>query len=90
MTRTGYAFDQVMLDHRDPSDGSHPETPERLLSIRSSIQQEGLLERLTKVEMAYEDIEGIPQVHSVAHHERMLKTSSIKGVMCRYLTTPCV
>lgn len=73
--RTGYAYDGGMLAHRDPEEASHPETPERLVSIMEGFRAAGFLSRAKRIAMGYEDVFDIPQVHSTAYHERMLRTS---------------
>lgn len=82
LPRTGYAYDEGMLAHRDPEGSNHPETPGRLLSIMDRFQAAGLLAHARKVPMSTEDIRDIPKVHSMEHHERMLKTSRIDFCVC--------
>ncbi len=82
--RTGYVFDVGMLAHQDPKDKTHPEQPERLVSIMERFESKGLLSRSQKIEMDLEDIKYVQGVHSTEHHNRMLQTASrrIPRVIC--------
>lgn len=73
--RTGYTYDDGMLAHFDPVSHDHPEQAGRLVSIMERLKERGLLEQVLQIPMSVEDINEIPAVHSIVHHETMLKTS---------------
>ena len=75
--RTGYAYDDGMLAHYDPISHDHPEQAGRLVSIMGRLKDSGLLEQVQQIPMDFDDINEIPAVHSIEHHENMLKTSRI-------------
>lgn len=74
-SRTGYAYDDGMLAHYDPISHDHPEQGGRLVSIMGRLKDTGLLEQVRQIPMDFDDINEIPTVHSIEHHETMLKTS---------------
>jgi len=61
MTRVGYVFDPIYLEHRSPG---HPEGPERLEAIMERLEASGLLERMVAIPARQASTRHLEMVHS--------------------------
>ena len=74
--RPALIYDPVYLEHA--SDG-HPESGERLLAVRSLLQQTGELARLASLTPRPATLEELMAVHSTDHILRVERTASAGG-----------
>jgi len=65
---TAYVYDPIYLKHDLPS---HPENARRLKHILSTMESEGLLAQLQRLEPRPATLEELQQVHTPAHIERV-------------------
>ena len=72
MGKTGIVTDSLFIKH-DPGPG-HPECPDRLVSIYSRIESEGIQQRTQAITPRPGTQEEICRIHSPEYHERVRKT----------------
>lgn len=77
MARTGFAYHPDCLLH-DPGPG-HPESPERLRTIRSRLQASGVLAQLVSIQPVSTQDEWILQVHAPSYLKDLKARSPEKG-----------
>jgi len=70
MNKVGYIYDEVFLLHEPPS--GHPDSPDRLLSITSSLKAEGLWDRLVPIRPRKASVEDLSLVHTHEVIERIM------------------
>jgi len=68
MSRVGYVYDPLYLEHEVPG---HPESPGRLQAIVSHLEESGLLGRMVEVPPRQASEEEIRLVHTQEHVERV-------------------
>ncbi|MBW1807263.1 MAG: histone deacetylase [Deltaproteobacteria bacterium] len=72
MNRTGIVSDPLYIKH-DPGPG-HPESPDRLRSVYSLIEQEGLMELIQEVAARPASQEEICRVHAPEYYQQILES----------------
>jgi acetoin utilization deacetylase AcuC-like enzyme len=73
---TAYVYDPIYLEHDLPS---HPENARRLKQILSTLEETGMLARLTPVEPRLATAEELQRVHTAAHIERVQRVAGAGG-----------
>ncbi|XP_067008201.1 histone deacetylase 6 isoform X1 [Anabrus simplex] len=76
--RVCFVYDERMMKHKNISDPSHPERPERLSSIYSCLEDYGLLERCHQLQSRSATKEELLLLHSKAHIEQMEEAKNLK------------
>ena len=67
MNKVAYIYDEVLLLHAPPS--GHPDSPDRLLSIISSLKTAGLWNKLVPIKPRKASVGELSRVHTAAHIE---------------------
>ncbi len=73
---TAYVYDPIYLEHDLPS---HPENARRLKRILSTLEDEGMLERLRLLEPRPATAEELQRVHTPAHIEQVQRVAQAGG-----------
>ena len=73
---TAYVYDPIYLEHDLPS---HPENARRLKQILSTLEETGMLARLTLLEPRPATAEELQRVHTAAHIERVQRVAQAGG-----------
>ena len=91
VSRTGIAYDNRMLGHRDPHK-YHPECPERVLSIMEAVNKMGLGNRMRKVEGRETTMEEVMHGHTQQHFQNVKKLSDegVREQMSYFLSSQSV
>ena len=71
VAKTGFVFDEIYLDEWRKS--THPESPQRLMSIMQSMQSSGLLSKLKRLHPLDDVLESIALTHSTEHIESIMR-----------------
>jgi len=69
MHNVGFVYDDVMLKHAPPP--WHPESKERLLRIRTSLEDSHLWEKLAQIKPQKADLDYVALVHTGEHVEKI-------------------
>lgn len=77
MNRTGFVYDERYLLHL--TGGYHPESPERLKAIYKRLEESGLLEKLTRIEVEKANQRWIETVHKI-HYIMRFDEACISGL----------
>ncbi|XP_064604924.1 histone deacetylase 6-like isoform X2 [Liolophura sinensis] len=75
--RVCLGFHEKLLQHRSLKEVNHPECPERLTSIMSTLERWGLLHRCILPQERSVTEEELSLVHSSSHIRRMMKLSAL-------------
>jgi len=73
---TAYVYDPIYLEHDQPS---HPENARRLKRILGTLESEGMLPRLKRLEPRPATAEELQRVHVPAHIERVRRVAQAGG-----------
>jgi len=68
--RTGFIYDDIFLSHKTPS--GHPESPERLRAIISSLRASPVWEKLIHISPRRASVEDISLVHTKRYIEKIM------------------